>query len=174
MVKKIIWPISVSSFHFAVLVTKEEVRLSASEPSESEWCWQIVGHWLWLSAELQEHQTPAGRPLRPKTTQIPTKRTSTSQNMMAAYFALSVLLFNSVLALPQNFEDIDLASDQPDGEVDEFPAMSDKFSPSTPRWWTSTRRTHRATPSTWHTTSPRTATSLSCRRTHSTPPCTSA
>merc|ERR1712032_209711 len=45
------------------------------------------------------------------------KKTSTSQNMMAAYFALSVLLFNSALALPQNFEDIDLASDQPDGEV---------------------------------------------------------
>ena len=111
---------SVCSFHFAELViAEEEVRLSASEPSESEWCWQIVGHWLWLSAELQEHQTPAGRSLKQKTTQTSkTKRTSTSQNMMAAYFALVFLLFNNVLALPQNFEDIDLASDQPDGEVD--------------------------------------------------------
>ena len=42
------------------------------------------------------------------------------QIMMGAYFALTFLLFNSVLALPQNFEDIDLASDQPDGEVEEL------------------------------------------------------
>ena len=40
--------------------------------------------------------------------------------MIGAYFALTVLLFNSILALPQNFEDIDLASDQPDGEVEEI------------------------------------------------------
>ena len=40
--------------------------------------------------------------------------------MMGPYFALTFLLFNSVLALPQNFEDIDLASDQPDGEVEEL------------------------------------------------------
>ena len=45
---------------------------------------------------------------------------STSQIMMGPYFALTFLLFNSVLALPQNFEDIDLASDQPDGEVEEL------------------------------------------------------
>merc|ERR1712242_385980 len=76
-----------------------------------------VRHWHWLSAELQEHQTPAGRSLRPTNNPIPNRKISTSQNMMAAYFALSVLLFNSALALPQNFEDIDLASDQPDGEV---------------------------------------------------------
>jgi len=30
-----------------------------------------VGHWLWLSAELQEHQTPAGRPLKQQTAQTP-------------------------------------------------------------------------------------------------------
>ena len=40
--------------------------------------------------------------------------------MIGAYFALTFLLLNSVLGLPQNFEDIDLASDQPDGEVEEL------------------------------------------------------
>ena len=49
--------------------------------------------------------------------------------MMGAFFALTFLLFNSALALPPNFEDIDLASDQPDGEVEELiilTAMRDK------------------------------------------------
>ena len=45
--------------------------------------------------------------------------------MMGACFAFTFLLFNSILALPQNFEDIDLASDQPDGEVEEL--KSDKL-----------------------------------------------
>ena len=97
-------------------MTKEEVRLSASQAPE--WCWQIVGPCLWGSAELQEPQllllaaVPA--------IAAPNTSPSTSQIMMGAYFALTFLLFNSILALPQNFEDIDLASDQPDGEVEEL------------------------------------------------------
>ena len=40
--------------------------------------------------------------------------------MMGPYFVFTFLLFNSIFALPPNFEDIDLASDQPDGEVEEL------------------------------------------------------
>ena len=105
-------------FHLAAgLVTKEEVRLSASQAPE--WCWQIVGPCLWGSAELQEPQLLLLAAI--STISAPNNSTiSTSQIMIGAYFALTFLLFNSVLALPQNFEDIDLASDQPDGEVEEF------------------------------------------------------
>ena len=95
----------------SALVTKEEERLSASRPPE--WCWQIVGPCLWLSAELQEPQLLL-------LAAVSAPSTSTSQIMIGAYFALTFLLFNSALALPPNFEDIDLASDQPDGEVEEL------------------------------------------------------
>merc|ERR1712037_638093 len=69
-----------------------------------------VGPCLWVSAELQEPQL-----LLLAVTSAPS--TSTSQIMMGAYFVFTFLLFNSIFALPPNFEDIDLASDQPDGEV---------------------------------------------------------
>lgn len=107
-------------FHLAAgLVTKEEVRLSASQAPE--WCWQIVGPCLWGSAELQEPQLLLLAAVSAiSAISAPNTSPSISQIMMGVYFALTFLLFNSVLALPQNFEDIDLASDQPDGEVEEL------------------------------------------------------
>ena len=100
----------------SLLVIKEEVRLSASQPPEC--CWQIVGPCLRVSAELQERQLLLLAAISAPNN--PTPSTSISQIMTGAYFALTFLLFNGVLALPQNFEDIDLASDQPDGEVEEL------------------------------------------------------
>ena len=84
----------------------------ASERLESRW--QIVGRCRWLRAELQDdHLLLAAILADPGQQTNPT-------SMMGPYFVFTFLLFNSIFALPPNFEDIDLASDQPDGEVEEL------------------------------------------------------